>query len=100
VAKGVADYVRNSERIGIPKKKLIMFIRRLGQNVRQQCANGFNCSQILEMVDGDFAAVGPDITEDALKAIPPGPGVGPNERVVRIPRRVMIEARVDIPTTA
>jgi hypothetical protein len=76
-----------------------MFIRRLGQNGRQQCANGHHCSQILEMADGDFAAVGALITEEATKAMPPGPGVGPNEGVVRIPRAVMIAARPDIPAT-
>ena len=77
-----------------------MFLRRLGQNGRQQCESGYYCSQILEMVDGDFAAVGLDITEEAIGALPPGPGVGPKERVVRIPRRVMVEARLDIPTAA
>ena len=77
-----------------------MFIRRLGQSGRRQCMTGHHCAQILEMVDGDFAAVGLDITEEAIGAIPPGPGVGPKERVVRIPRRVMVEARPDIPTAA
>jgi hypothetical protein len=59
-----------------------MFIRRLGQNGRQRCSSGHYCPQILEMVDGDFAVVGPLITE---------------EGVVRIPRAVMIAARADIP---
>jgi hypothetical protein len=77
-----------------------MFVRRLGENGRQRCITGHHCSQILEMTDGDFAAVGQDITEEAVGALPPGPGVGPMERVVRIPRRVMIEARPDIPTVA
>jgi hypothetical protein len=77
-----------------------MFLRRLGQNGRQQCAGGHSCSQILEMKDGDFAVVGPDITDEAVKAMLPGPGVGPRERVVKVPRRVLIEARPDIPTAA
>ena len=76
-----------------------MFLRRLGQNGRRQCANGHHCSQILELLDGDFAAVGLDITEEAIGALPPGPGVGPMERMVRIPRRVMVEARPEIPAT-
>ena len=74
-----------------------MFIRRLGQNGRLQCANGFNCPQILEMADGDFAAVGTDVTGEAVPQMPPGPGIGPQERVVRIPRQVLIAARADIP---
>lgn len=77
-----------------------MFIRRLGQNGRKQCQNGFNCSQILEMADGDFAVVGTDITGEAVAAMPPGPGVGPKERVVRVPRRVFIAARPEIPAAA
>ena len=74
-----------------------MFIRRLGQNGRSLCAHGFHCPQILEMEDGDFAAVGQDMTAEAIPVMPPGPGVGPHERVVRIPRRVLIEARAEIP---
>jgi len=74
-----------------------MFLRRLGQNEQQQCENGHYCPQILEMADGDFAAVGPDMTEQAISAMPPGPGVGPKERVVRVPRQVLISARAEIP---
>ena len=74
-----------------------MFLRRLGQNRGNACAFGHQCPQILEMADGDFAGVGPDITNEALAAMPPGPGVGPQERVIRIPREVLIAARADIP---
>ena len=74
-----------------------MFIRRLGGNEKSLCESGYHCPQLLEMADGDFAGVGQDITDEAIPAMPPGPGVGPKERVIRIPRRVMIAARVDIP---
>jgi hypothetical protein len=74
-----------------------MFIRRLGQNGQQQCSTGFSCPQILEMLDGDFAVVGADMTQEAIPALPPGPGVGPNERVIRLPRQVMVAARAEIP---
>lgn len=74
-----------------------MFIRRLGGNEQSLCESGFHCPQLLEMADGDFACVGQDITDEAIPAMPPGPGVGPKERVVRIPRRVMVSARADIP---
>lgn len=74
-----------------------MFIRRLGQNNVKLCESGHHCPQLLELADGDFAAVGADMTAEAVPALPPGPGVGPNERVVRIPRRVMMAARADIP---
>lgn len=74
-----------------------MFIRRLGQQKGMQCENGHYCPQLLEMADGDFAAVGPDITDEAIEKMLPGPGIGPNERAIRIPRRVMVASRADIP---
>lgn len=74
-----------------------LFIRRLGQNERNLCLHGHLCPQILEMTDGDFAVVGLEMTAEAVPAMPPGPGVGPIERVVRIPRHVLIAARADIP---
>jgi hypothetical protein len=76
-------------------KSQITFKRRLGK--QNLCESGYHCPQFLEMADGDFAAVGTDITNEAVPAMPTGPGVGPNERVVRIPRRVMIAVRADIP---
>jgi hypothetical protein len=74
-----------------------MFIRRLGQSGRNACVHGHTCPQFLEMADGDFAAVGADMTEEAIPAMPPGPGVGPGERVIRIPRHVLIAVRAEIP---
>ena len=74
-----------------------MFIKRLGGNEQSRCESGYHCPQILEMADHDFAVVGTDITAEAIPAMPPGPGVGPNERVIRVPRRVFIAARVEIP---
>ncbi len=77
-----------------------MFKRRLGVNLRQECATGHSCPQILEMSDGSFAAVGLDITNEAVTALPPGPGVGPKEGVVKIPRPVMLAAISDFLATA
>lgn len=80
--------------IGAERK--IMFVRRLGQPADNLCPGGHHCSQVLEKTDGNFAAVGRLITEEAVKAMPPGPGVGPTEGVVEVPRDVMIAAMVDI----
>jgi len=74
-----------------------MFIKRLGGNEQNLCEGGYHCPQILEMADGAFAVVGTDITGEAIPAMPPGPGVGPKERVIRVPRQVFIAARADIP---
>ena len=74
-----------------------MFIKRLGGNGANLCEGGHRCPQILEMTDGAFAVVGMDITDEAIPAMPPGPGVGPKERIIRVPRQVFIAARAEIP---
>jgi hypothetical protein len=74
-----------------------MFLRRLGHNSNKHCEGGYYCPQVLELADGDFAVVGQDMTETAKPAMPPGPGVGPGERVVRVPRRVFLAIKSEIP---
>lgn len=74
-----------------------MFKRRLDSGTAKLCEGCHGCPQILEMADGDFAVVGLDITDKAIPAMPPGPGVGPKERVIQIPRGVLIAARAEIP---
>lgn len=73
--------------------------RRLGQSANMQCAGGYYCPQVLEMPDGDFAVVGKIITEEAKRHIPEGPGVGPDEGIVKVPRRVMADVRPELPAT-
>ena len=79
-----------------------MFKHRLGappSDQQSRCSGGYNCPDILEMDCGDFAVIGADITEAAQGQLPPGSGCGPDERVVRIPRRLLVAARADIPAT-
>jgi hypothetical protein len=76
-----------------------MFIRRLGldphaNGARTECLRG--CPDIFEMEDGDFAVIGKDITEFAGK-LPPSASCGPDERMVRVPRRILVGAKHDIP---
>ena len=52
-----------------------MFIKRLGGNAINLCEGGHHCPQFLEMADGAIAVVGTDITDEAIPAMPPGPGV-------------------------
>ena len=77
-----------------------MFTRRLGANgpkVIASCVGGHTCPGILEIIGGDFAIIGVDITAEAKALLPEGSGCGPDERVVRIPRQLLIDARPDIP---
>ena len=80
--------------------ELPMFIRRLGAlpGGTLACASGSNCPDILEMTNGDFAVIGADITAMSAQ-LPLGSGCGPTEKVVRIPRELLIRARTDIPAT-
>ena len=77
-----------------------MFKKRIGPDPH---ANGQStpqlagCPDILELADGDFAVIGGDITEEAKAKMFPSAGCGPDEKVVRIPRRILVDARTDIP---
>lgn len=77
------------------------FLRRLGPNPH---ANGLQtpaldgCPDIWELTDGDFAIIGIDMTEQARQNLPATAGCGPDERIVRVPRRILIGARKDIPS--
>ena len=78
-----------------------MFIRRLGiqhEAGSLPCASGHGCPDILELETGDFAVIGTDITS-AADQLPPGSGCAPGERMVRVPRALLVQARADIPVT-
>lgn len=76
-----------------------MFKRSLGIDKTLLCVGGKKCPQILEMDNGDFAVVGTDITPLAAHNLPPEAGCGPLERVVQIPRSLLVRARNDIPSS-
>lgn len=79
----------------------LMFVRRLGLVPgAARCPGGHGCPEILELASGDFAVIGTDITAEAVGSLPEGSGCAPGERVVRIPRRVLVLARRDIPASA
>lgn len=77
-----------------------MFKRRLGPDPH---ANGAStpslhgCPDILELATGDFAVIGVDITATAEAQLTFGASCGPDEKVVRIPRRTLVGAKADIP---
>lgn len=76
------------------------FIRRLGVPGRSlnSCISLMNCPDLFELADGNFAIIGKDITDQAHN-LPADAGCGPNERIVSIPRALLIKARNDIPTS-
>ena len=76
-----------------------MILRKLGPSTdAARCSGGHNCPNLFETATGDFAVVGMDITPAARDWLPPGSGCGPAERIVSVPRRILVQARADIPT--
>jgi hypothetical protein len=76
------------------------FIKRIGpgpQANEAQCVACWGCPDIWELDNGDFAVIGIDITDAARPKLPPTAGCGPDERVVRIPRNLLVDAKPDIP---
>ena len=77
-----------------------MFLKRLGPDPH---ANGAQtpalrgCPDIFELEDGDFAIIGVDITAASIDRLPSTAGCGPDERIVRIPRKTLVLAKSDIP---
>jgi hypothetical protein len=76
-----------------------MFLRRLGPDPH---ANGTKtsalagCPDIFELDSGDFAVIGEDIST-LSSHLPPGASCGPDERLIRIPRKTLVLAKSDIP---
>ena len=77
-----------------------MITRRIGPDPH---ANGaktsslLGCPDILELEDGDFAVIGVDITELLSGKLTFGAGCGPDERIIKIPRKTLVLAKQDIP---
>lgn len=77
-----------------------MFLRRLGPDPHAEGAlTGAlrGCPDILELACGDFAIIGSDITDQAAGQLPPTVSCGPDERIIRIPRKTLVRAKPDIP---
>lgn len=77
----------------------INFIKRIGPDPHangEKSAGCHGCPDIWELENGDFAVIGADIT-DAAGSLPASAGCGPDERMIRIPRKTLILAKGDIP---
>lgn len=77
-----------------------MFIRRVGPDPHangQRTPGCSGCPDILELQNGDFAVIGADITEVAATKLAFGASCGPDERIVQVPRRILVNAKTDIP---
>jgi len=78
------------------------FVKRLGPDPHANGARTYACSgcpDIWELDDGDFAIIGKDLSS-AVHALPASASCGPDERIVRIPRKTLVLAKSDIPDRA
>lgn len=76
------------------------FLRRLGPDPHANGAVSYaahGCPDIWEIEGGDFAIIGSDITVGAVPKLPASASCGPDEKIVRIPRRTLVLAKKDIP---
>lgn len=76
------------------------FLRRIGPDPHANGAQSAalkKCPDIWELTDGNFAVIGIDMTELAEGALPPTASCGPDEKIVWIPRDLLVNARPEIP---
>jgi hypothetical protein len=75
------------------------FKRRLGKSALELGLTnaGPECPDIWELANGDFAVIGRDLTAALGGRLPDGVSIGPDERLVVIPRTMLITAKTDIP---
>jgi hypothetical protein len=83
------------------------FVRRLGispqtpgsgRGGEDKATGGINeCPDIWELSNGDVAMIGRDLTEVYRARLPDGVRIGPAERLVILPRGMIIAAKADIP---
>jgi len=75
------------------------FVRRIGPDphaggLKTPGCNG--CPDIWELDNGDFAIIGINITSLANR-LPSSANCGPDERIVQVPRRILVGAKQAIP---
>jgi hypothetical protein len=75
----------------------IKAVRRLGRAPGTGTTGASGSPDIVELENGDFAVVGWDVTGDVDLSLLPGVHCAPGERMVRIDRDVLLNAKRDIP---
>lgn len=75
------------------------FRRRLGKSAQElgESDHGPSCPDIWELDNGDIAVIGRDLTANYAGRLPDGVAIGAGEKLVVIPRSMMIAAKPDIP---
>jgi hypothetical protein len=73
--------------------------RRLGKSAKElgESRDGDECPDIWELSNGDIAVVGRDVTGSYTGRLPKGMRIAADERLVVIPRSMLVAAKPDIP---
>jgi hypothetical protein len=82
------------------QNRLHMILRRIGPDPHEggaQTQSAQGCPDIFEVETGEFAIIGKDITGIASQNLPAGASCGPDERIILIPRRTLVLAKLEIP---
>jgi hypothetical protein len=75
------------------------FRRRLGRSAAELGESGATttCPDIWELSNGDVAVIGRDLTDAYTGRLPDDVSVGVDERIVVIPRSMVVAAKPDMP---
>jgi hypothetical protein len=76
------------------------FARRLGPDPHeggQKTIGCDGCPDIWELDTGDFAIIGIEVTPELKTKLPPTASCGSDERIVLVPRRILMGAKPHIP---
>jgi hypothetical protein len=75
------------------------FRRRLGRSAQELglSSSSSSCPDIWELDNGDFAIVGRDVTAAYSGRLPEGVSLAAGERLVVLPRAMVLAAKRDIP---
>lgn len=76
------------------------FLRRIGKSPQELgvTSDGPDCPDMWELENGDVAVIGRDLSSSLGTKLPAGVSLGPDERLVVIPRSMLIAAKPDIPS--
>lgn len=74
-------------------------LRRLGLSAAElDCTGGDSgCPDIWELDNGDIAVIGRDLTSAYESQLPDSVAMAPDEKIVVIPRIMLVTAKADIP---
>lgn len=75
------------------------FLRRIGKSPQELgvTSDTPDCPDMWELSNGDIAVIGRGLTSSLAGRLPPGVSLGPDERLVVIPRSMLVAAKPDIP---